>query len=498
LQSQTESANIMPGKDFPSITQARRRYKHGTHARYVLARCRCEPCRASNRAYEQDRVARRKPLYELTFSPAKTLWVVRNVQSKRIAGRARTKAVAKRHADKLNVLRTNSSELIPTADVVRHVRWLQAQGIGIKTIAKNASVASSVLSRIVEGDIARTRRSTAAKILSIGASVVKNGARMRADDTLSLIANLVDAGYTRGWIAQELGASDPALQIGRSGWISIGKARQIHHLYLRIAAQDPKVPHISTTFKIGEAESSMVRHRGQNASTVTAAKTLVQSPHGTAARAQRGCRCKACTRASSIAIAAKSRFGRLRYMARALGTQWAVMDTVAGSIAFRSKDKAAAFNVAGDLNAKDPRASLSMLVDATPVRNYLRDLYSRGTTIAAIARASGISAAQVHFLMRGRSQRTSARYASTLLGLSPSAMPTQARVDAGPTHVLVDRLEAVGFDLQWLAVVLDLPVSTFRVRTKRVPVERARDIAALYCALRDRVPTLAQLERETI
>jgi hypothetical protein len=185
-------------------------------------------------------------------------------------------------------------------------------------------------------------------------------------------------------------------------------------------------------------------------------------------------------------------------MARVVGTQWAVMDTVAGSIAFRSKDKAAAFNVADDLNAKDPRASLSMLVDATPVRNHLRDLYSRGTTIAAIARASGISAAQVHFLMRGRSQRTSARYAGTLLGLSPSAMPTQARIDAGPTHVLVDRLEAVGFDLQWLAVVLDLPVSTIRVRTKRVPVEHARDIAAIYSALRERVPAIAQLERETI
>ena len=483
----------MAGNDFPSIAKAKRRYKHGTHARYVLARCRCEPCRVSNREYEKDRQARRRPPYHLKYSPSGKLWVVRNGKSGKIAARTRTKAAAQRKADKLNAEHTTSSELVSTAEVLDHIRWLQSQGVGIKTLSKASTVSGSVINRMIDGDIKRTRRSTMAKILSVGADVVKHGARMRADDTMALVASLVDAGYTRGWIAQKLGAQSAGLQVGRAGWISIGKARAIHNIYLWVAKRDPSVRPISATFKIGEAESSMARGRGALRAKPTTKITL--PPHGTAARARHGCRCNGCIGAANRAGAAKTRFGQLRYIARFIGGRWVVRDTISATIAFRTNDKGGAFAVARDLNSKDPCSSLTMLVDATPVRKHLRQIYAQGTTIAAMARASGVSNAQVHFLMSGRSRRTSGRKASALLALSSTALPTAARIDAAPTYLLVDRLEAAGFATQWLASVLDLPVRHLRNRSKRVSLERARDIAALYSVLRERVSTVKELER---
>jgi hypothetical protein len=423
------------------------------------------------------------------------MWLVKHVETKKTAVRRRTKAVAQRYADKLNAQHSKSSELIPTAEVVTHIRWLQSQGVGVKTIAKASGVASSVVTRILEGQIARTRRSTAAKLISVGADAVRDGARMRADDTLALVASLVDAGYTRSWIAQELGSSAGGLQVGRSGWISVGKAREIHQLYLRTSTQDANVPRINPTFKIGQPESSLSRRSGSGRKVLAAVGKSVTAPHGTAARARIGCCCKACVRASRVVEVAQSRSGRLRYIARRIGTRWTVLDTVAGTVAFRTDKKAAAFEVAVDLNAKDPRASLTMLVDATPVRRHLQELYSQGTRLTDMARAAGISNAQIIHLLRGRGRRTSAKNASSLLAMSPGEMPTDARIDATPTHLLVDRLQAAGFDTQWLAVVLELPVSALRNRTKRVPLEHARSIAALYSILRTRVPTVELLEK---
>lgn len=35
--------------------EAPMRYEHGTHAAYVLDRCRCDRCRQANKLYERDR-----------------------------------------------------------------------------------------------------------------------------------------------------------------------------------------------------------------------------------------------------------------------------------------------------------------------------------------------------------------------------------------------------------------------------------------------------------
>lgn len=102
-------------------------HQHGTHACYVLDRCRCHPCRRANSAYE----------------------------------RRRTKNNA-----------YGRSNLVPAEPVRRHVRTLRAQGLGTKWIAALAGVSHGSLSKLVYGERGlapsrRVRRETARKLLSV-------------------------------------------------------------------------------------------------------------------------------------------------------------------------------------------------------------------------------------------------------------------------------------------------------------------------------------------
>jgi hypothetical protein len=54
--------------------------EHGTHARYVVDRCRCDRCRAATREYERERRARIEPAY-VSAGPAR-----RHVEELRAAG----------------------------------------------------------------------------------------------------------------------------------------------------------------------------------------------------------------------------------------------------------------------------------------------------------------------------------------------------------------------------------------------------------------------------
>jgi hypothetical protein len=224
--------------EFPSLAEARKRYKHGTRGRYCIGKCRCARCRKAIREYETARLARRRKPWRLRhIAPSKT-WLVCSTSSKKIAFRSKSKAEAKKRLEKLNAsfVSTDPTELIPTAEVVNHIRWLQANGLGVKTISARSRVASSVLTRIVDRDIERTRRSTAKKILAVRPDEVREGTRVRVDESLVLIDRLVKAGYRRAWIAKALGARTSALQIAKTPYITVRHARAIHALYQECGA----------------------------------------------------------------------------------------------------------------------------------------------------------------------------------------------------------------------------------------------------------------------
>jgi hypothetical protein len=480
---------------FPSIIAAEQRYKHGTHARYVLARCRCGRCRNAAVEYEQQRQKKRRPTFEVKLSRNKESYNIRNVLTGRIVFRSSSSAAVKKRANELNSEQSASTELIPVDEVVRHIRWLQDAGIGVKTIGRASTVSQSVLNRMLEGDIRRTRRSTAAKVLRIKPeNVLRGGARMRADETFVLIARLEKAGYRRGWIAMQLGAATPTLQIAKTGWVSVKKAREVHALYERTARKDRSL-RTAPPFRIGEAESSLARHHGQSAARIPNAKPQAR-PHGTAAGFDAGCQCMKCVRAKERAAKAKaSRLGT-RYVIRPVPTRdkWIVADVSTGTVIHRSEDREKAIALRDSMNAADPVSSARMLVDATPVRRHLRSLASAGATSCGIALAAGISSAQVQYLMRGQSRRTANRNAKAIMSLRPGELPTSDRIDAAASWAMLDRMLAAGFDHRWIVITLNLPESAFAYRGKTIALDRARDLLVLYESLRECVPILQELE----
>src|SRR4051812_1680110 len=108
---------------------------HGTRAKYVLEKCRCEPCTAANREYVRASSQRAAPAY-VDAGPAR-----------------------------------------------RHITELRDAGVGLKTVAKAAGVSHGALSKLVYGETARggkptkrIRPETMERILAVTPADVADGA----------------------------------------------------------------------------------------------------------------------------------------------------------------------------------------------------------------------------------------------------------------------------------------------------------------------------------
>ena len=113
-------------------THPHAKHQHGTHAAYVLDRCKCVPCAAANSRYESDRL--RRNAY----------------------GR---------------------SNLVDAEPVRQHIANLSEQGVGLKQITRLTGISGGVIAQIVYGitradgtrrpPSVRVRRDTATKILAV-------------------------------------------------------------------------------------------------------------------------------------------------------------------------------------------------------------------------------------------------------------------------------------------------------------------------------------------
>lgn len=145
---------------------------HGSYARYVLERCRCDRCRQAKRNYERARTRRAEPAYVS-------------------AGSAR-----------------------------EHLAWLRTQHIGLKTVARRSGVAHGTLSKLVHGTSnpprppsRRIRPATLGAILAVRPDSHHDGTRTDASPVWAMVNELVAAGVARAQIARRLGQRG-ALQLG--------------------------------------------------------------------------------------------------------------------------------------------------------------------------------------------------------------------------------------------------------------------------------------------
>lgn len=162
--------------------------QHGTHVKFVVDKCRCDPCRLANNTYERERRARLAPPY-VSAEPAR-----------------------------------------------RHVQRLARQGVGLKTIAKVSGVSHGTLSKLIYGDRTRgrgpskrVRPETSSKILGVMPSDAADGAKVDAGPSWVILDGLIAAGVPKSQLAERLGQTTAGLQLSR-GVIAARNARAVADL----------------------------------------------------------------------------------------------------------------------------------------------------------------------------------------------------------------------------------------------------------------------------
>ena len=143
-------------------------HQHGTHACYVLDRCRCHPCSTANTTYEADR--------------------------------------ARRHA-------YGRFDTYADAEPVRaHVRDLVDAGIGLKRIAQVCGVAYSSLGKLIYGTATsapstKVTRLTAQRVLAVKVTVdtYAPGARIPNVGTKRRLQALMATGWSQTQLAHRIG-----------------------------------------------------------------------------------------------------------------------------------------------------------------------------------------------------------------------------------------------------------------------------------------------------
>lgn len=170
----------------------------GTRAKYVVERCRCGECREAVRLYE---LKRRRAI-----TRPDEAWV----------------------------------PYVPAGKARRYLKELAEYGIGLKTVAKVSGVPHGTLSKLFYGDpkrrmgpSKRIRPETERRLLAVTLEDAAGAAKIPAGPTWRLLDDLIARGFTKSWIANELGAQSPSLQIKRDR-VRATTARKVAELHRRL------------------------------------------------------------------------------------------------------------------------------------------------------------------------------------------------------------------------------------------------------------------------
>jgi hypothetical protein len=226
----------------PSLDEAKRRYAHGSYARYTLAGCRCFACKVANADYVAELSAARRLPWRLVRGRGHIIEHRETGERVRFADRA--SAFAERDRRNRRAAPNAPDELVSTGKVRRHLHALRKEGVGLKSAAQAAGMSASVIRRIASGVIKRTRRSNEARLLAVDAGAVRGSTKIDGTRTWELLDALVGFGYKKGWIAQQLGATKPALQMHNRSVVTAKKAQAVEALVRRLCATDARLRHV--------------------------------------------------------------------------------------------------------------------------------------------------------------------------------------------------------------------------------------------------------------
>lgn len=216
------------------IQEAEAKYEHGTRARYVLAKCRCDDCRKANTEYQKSRDRRAKEA-SIGVAPASS----RSYRRKRkLQGKVRKgeekKVVTfifkrpcpgvlgqpcpdraylrKDSGGACATCRTKLIGQIPAEPVRKHLAKLSRQGVGYKSVSAASDVGETLLMRVMHGKTT-IRADLAHRVLQVDKTAASDRSVISAKATWKMIDELVENGMTKTEIAAQLGYKGRALQM---------------------------------------------------------------------------------------------------------------------------------------------------------------------------------------------------------------------------------------------------------------------------------------------
>ena len=219
-------------------------YPHGTRARYVSG-CRCEECRAANRAYGKAREVRK---HELASSvqvsgPPIPSTMIRKGREERIhrcpgvngdpcARGGLWLRAGLPVCDRCLELGTVWNGRVDGAKAREHIAWLRKNGVGLHAIAEACGLVPVTLARIVrEGST--LRRENERRILAVTLDARAPGALVPAKRSKQILTRLRRLGMRNRAIAIALGGSATGLQIATRSRV----LRETEHRLERLLAK---------------------------------------------------------------------------------------------------------------------------------------------------------------------------------------------------------------------------------------------------------------------
>lgn len=129
---------------------------------------------------------------------------------------------------------TGQVSMVGATEARRHIAWLASQGVGARAIQAASRVSRSTVRAISHGR-PRIRASVAEAILLVFPVDAAPRAHIPAGPTWLLLDELLAQGYTKTYLAAELGskAKTPALQISREQ-VTAENAKRVRELHRRL------------------------------------------------------------------------------------------------------------------------------------------------------------------------------------------------------------------------------------------------------------------------
>lgn len=232
----------------PIDLPAARRFEHGTRARYVTG-CRCAPCTAANVArYHKRQAEMRAAAGTVTPSGPPAVKVLMRAG---VAHRVKTcpgvngapcvaggtwlrngGPVCRICVERATVW----DGLVDAAPAREHLRGLSELGVGYKSVAAAAGVATSIVAAVMSGKKSQLRRKTADRITSVDPSAIADGAKVAAKPTWALVRELRRWGMSKAAISRAIGRGHLALQLGRRQVLA-SSAFAIEKLHRAVSAE---------------------------------------------------------------------------------------------------------------------------------------------------------------------------------------------------------------------------------------------------------------------